>query len=77
MRAVTAAAEAIGGNAAPGTPEVFVCSDDTEARVTILNLVADIDADGVDAGPLTMARYTEPAGMLLVQLAYAQGLGPR
>jgi predicted dinucleotide-binding enzyme len=31
----------------------------------------------VDAGPLANARYTEPLGMLLVQLAYAEGLGPR
>ena len=36
-----------------------------------------IDADGVDAGPLLLARYTEPLGMLLVQLAYIQGMGAR
>ena len=57
-------------------PTIFVCGDDDAARSTILPLVAAIDADGVDAGPLASARYTEPAGMLLVQLAYAQGLGP-
>ena len=43
----------------------------------LLRLVADIDADGVDAGPLSLARYTEPLGMLLVQLAYVQGMGAR
>jgi 8-hydroxy-5-deazaflavin:NADPH oxidoreductase len=56
-------------------PGVFVCGDDAGARAVVLNLVADIDAAGVDAGPLSNARYTEPLGMLLVQLAYVQGLG--
>lgn len=58
-------------------PGVFVCGDDPNARATILRLVDDIDAEGVDAGPLTLARYTEPLGMLLVQLAYMQRMGPR
>lgn len=56
-------------------PGVFVCGDDGDARATVLGLVADIGADGVDAGPLANARYTEPLGMLLVQLAYVQGMG--
>jgi quinol monooxygenase YgiN len=56
-------------------PGVFVCGDDAEARATVLNLVTDIDAAGLDAGPLSQARYTEPLGMLLAQLAYVQGLG--
>jgi NAD(P)-dependent dehydrogenase (short-subunit alcohol dehydrogenase family) len=38
--------------------------------------LADLDLDPVDAGPLTSARYIEPAGMLAVQLAYGMGLGP-
>lgn len=37
----------------------------------------DIAADGVDAGPPSNARYTEPAGMLLVKLAYTQAMGTR
>jgi len=32
------------------------------------SLVAEIDADPVDTGPLSSARYTEPAGFLVVQL---------
>ncbi|WP_428340981.1 NADPH-dependent F420 reductase [Mycobacterium sp.] len=59
------------------TPGVFVCSDDAQARTTVLALIADIDADGIDAGPLSYARYTEPLGMLQVQLAYVQGMGAR
>ncbi len=58
-------------------PSVFVCGDDAAARALVLGLVAEIDADGVDAGPLSLARYTEPLGMLLVQLAYRQGMGAR
>jgi predicted dinucleotide-binding enzyme len=58
-------------------PSVFVCGNDPGARATILKLVSDIDADGVDAGPLSLARYTEPLGMLLVYLAYVQGFGAR
>ncbi len=58
-------------------PAVFVCGDDSDARNLVLRLVADLDADAVDAGPLTMARYAEPLGMLLVQLAYVQGMGAR
>ena len=56
---------------------MFVCGDDAKARRAVLPLIADIDADVVDAGPLSLARYTEPLGMLLVQLAYAQGMGAR
>ena len=60
-----------------GTPSVFVCGDDPEARRLVLGLVAEMGAGGVDAGPLQLARYAEPLGMLLVQLAYAQGMGAR
>ncbi|WP_116970902.1 prephenate dehydrogenase/arogenate dehydrogenase family protein [Blastomonas sp. UPD001] len=56
-------------------PGVFVCGDDADARSVVLQLVGDLGADGVDAGPLANARYTEPLGMLLVQLAYLQGMG--
>lgn len=58
-------------------PGVFVCGDHPEARTTVLNLIGDLGAVGVDAGPLYLARYTEPQGMLLVDLAYRQGFGAR
>jgi hypothetical protein len=58
-------------------PGVFVCGDDAEARQAVMNLLGDIPASSVDAGPLSLARYTEPLGMLLVQLAYVQGMGAR
>ncbi|TKC88813.1 hypothetical protein FAZ69_13810 [Trinickia terrae] len=58
-------------------PAVFVCGDDSDARAAVAGLVAEIGAEPVDAGPLALARYTEPAGMLLVQLAYVRGFGTR
>jgi 8-hydroxy-5-deazaflavin:NADPH oxidoreductase len=57
-------------------PGVFVCGDDAEARVTVVQLVADVEADAVDCGPLKLARFTEPLGMLVTNLAYVQGMGP-
>lgn len=56
---------------------VFVCGDDSDARAVVARLVSDIQAEPVDAGPLALARYAEPAGMLLVQLAYSRGFGTR
>ena len=58
-------------------PGVFVCGDDDEARAIVAILVGEIGGQAIDAGPLAMARYTEPLGMLLVQLAYARGMGAR
>jgi predicted dinucleotide-binding enzyme len=63
----------IGGNRVG----VFVCGDDGDARAVVAKLVDEIGAKPVSAGPLALARYTEPAGMLLAQLAYAQGFGAR
>lgn len=60
------------GGAKPG---VFVCGDDADARKTVLVLVEQLGAAGTEAGPLVNARYTEPLGMLLVQLAYGQAFG--
>jgi 8-hydroxy-5-deazaflavin:NADPH oxidoreductase len=57
-------------------PGVYVCGDDAEARATIAALVNDVDADAVDCGPLKLARFTEPLGMLVTNLAYVQGMGP-
>lgn len=56
---------------------VFVCSDESDARAVVARLIRDIGAEPVDAGPLVLARYAEPAAMLLVQLAYARGFGTR
>ncbi len=57
-------------------PGVFVCGDDPAARASVVQLVSDVDAGAVDAGPLKLARFTEPLGMLVTNLAYVQGMGP-
>ena len=55
----------------------FICSDDAEAKAIVWPLLAALPAEVVDAGPLENARYIEPAGFLLVRLAYGMQLGPR
>ena len=54
----------------------FICSDDPQARAVIATLVEQIGVDPVDAGPLGLARFAEPAGMLTANLAFVQGFGP-
>jgi predicted dinucleotide-binding enzyme len=54
----------------------FYCGDDAGAKAKVAGLLADLDLEPVDAGPLTSARFIEPAGMLMVQLAYGMGMGP-
>lgn len=58
-------------------PTVFVTGDDSAAKKTVAELLSECGMDVVDAGPLWTARYVEPAMMLLVALAYAQGMGGR
>jgi predicted dinucleotide-binding enzyme len=47
----------------------FYCGDDAPAKASVAALLRDLDLEPVDAGPLRCARYIEPAGMLVVQLA--------
>ncbi|NJN56789.1 MAG: NADPH-dependent F420 reductase [Leptolyngbyaceae cyanobacterium SL_5_9] len=57
------------------TPTVFYCGDDAEAKAIVADLLHETEVEPIDAGPLRNARYVEPAGMLLVQLAYVQQMG--
>jgi 8-hydroxy-5-deazaflavin:NADPH oxidoreductase len=59
------------------TAGIFVASDDAEAKRMVMLLVQDLGAEPTDAGPLSNARYIEPAAFLLVQLAYMQGFGAK
>ena len=56
---------------------VFVASDDAEAKRIVTTLVQDLGAEATDVGPLTNARYIEPACYLVVHLAYMQGFGTK
>lgn len=54
---------------------MFVCGDDPQARETVKKLSDELGFDTIDAGPLSIARYLEPAAMLWIHLAYGCGLG--
>jgi predicted dinucleotide-binding enzyme len=54
---------------------IFVCGDDADAKAAVQTLLTQLDMAPYDAGQLRNARYTEPAGFLMVQLAYALGYG--
>lgn len=60
-----------------GPPGVFLCGDDDSSCQIVANLVKDIGAEPIIVGKLVLSRYVEPANMLLVALAYANGFGPR
>ena len=53
----------------------FVAADDESARNTVLELAREIGFDGVNAGPLTNARWLETLGYLNIQLGYVVGHG--
>lgn len=56
-------------------PSVFYCGDDAEAKLIVADLLRETEVEAINAGALRNARYIEPAGMLLVQLAYVQEMG--
>jgi predicted dinucleotide-binding enzyme len=56
-------------------PDVVYCGDDAAAKATAAQLARDAGFNPVDAGALRVARYLEPFGLLIAQLAYEQGLG--
>ncbi len=51
-------------------PSLVYCGDDESAKDVAAELIRDVGFDPVDAGPLRIARYTEPFGLLVGQLAY-------
>lgn len=54
---------------------MFFCGDDPAAKDLVKRLIADLDFDPADAGPLASARYLEPLAMLYIHLAFKQGWG--
>lgn len=57
-------------------PGLVYCGDDTDAKGVAARLIRDAGFDPVDAGPLRIARYTEPFALLVAQLAYERDGGP-
>jgi predicted dinucleotide-binding enzyme len=52
------------------------CGDDQNAKRVAAGLIRDAGFDPVDSGPLRIARYTEPFGLLVGELAYGGNGGP-
>jgi predicted dinucleotide-binding enzyme len=57
-------------------PSLLYCGDDRRAKDVAARLIRDVGFEPVDAGPLRMARYTEPFTLLIAQLAYESDRGP-
>jgi predicted dinucleotide-binding enzyme len=57
-------------------PSLVYCGDDRRSKELAAGLISDVGFDPVDAGPLRIARYTEPFALLVGQLAYEGTGGP-
>lgn len=57
-------------------PSLVYCGDDAAAKEVAAGLIRDVGFEPVDAGPLRIARYTEPFALLVAQLAYEGSAGP-
>jgi predicted dinucleotide-binding enzyme len=57
-------------------PSLVYCGDDESGKGAAAELIRDVGFDPVDAGPLRIARYTEPFALLVAQLAYEREGGP-
>jgi 8-hydroxy-5-deazaflavin:NADPH oxidoreductase len=52
------------------------CGDDKRGKTVAAELIRGVGFDPIDAGPLHVARYTEPFALLVAQLAYEGDGGP-
>ena len=57
-------------------PSLVYCGDDQRGKTVAAELIRDAGFDPIDAGPLQIARYTEPFALLVAQLAYEGDGGP-
>ncbi len=57
-------------------PGLVYCGDDPSSKEIAAELIRDVGFDPVDAGPLRIARYTEPFALLVARLAYEGQEGP-
>ena len=57
-------------------PSLVYCGDEARSKKLAARLIRDVGFDPVDAGPLRIARYTEPFTLLVAQLAYEGDEGP-
>ena len=57
-------------------PSLLYSGDDAKAKKIVATLIDDVGFEPVDAGPLRMARYSEPFTLLIARLAYEGDNGP-
>ena len=57
-------------------PSLVYCGDDASSKQMAATLIRDVGFQPVDAGPLRIARYTEPFTLLIARLAYEGDEGP-
>jgi 8-hydroxy-5-deazaflavin:NADPH oxidoreductase len=55
---------------------MFVAGDDDANKPKVIDLVASLGFDVIDAGPLRNARLLEAHAMLWIELSLKRGLGP-
>jgi predicted dinucleotide-binding enzyme len=59
----------------PGTPVMFICGNDDDAKATTASLVGELGFEPVDAGDLTLARLLEPFALIWIHMALRRGFG--
>ncbi|HWC16241.1 MAG TPA: NAD(P)-binding domain-containing protein [Terriglobales bacterium] len=57
-------------------PTLVYCGDHRRSKDVAAELIRDVGFEPLDAGPLRIARYTEPFALLVAQLAYQGDGGP-
>jgi predicted dinucleotide-binding enzyme len=57
-------------------PSLVYSGDDAQAKRVAARLIRDVGFEPVDAGPLRIARYSEPFALLVARLAYEGQGGP-
>ena len=57
-------------------PSLIFSGDDEDAKAITAKLIRDVGFDPVDAGPLEVARFSEPFTLLIAKLAYEGEDGP-
>ena len=57
-------------------PSLVYCGDDVQSKEVAAELIRDVGFQPVEAGPLRIARYTEPFALRMTQLAYEGNGGP-
>ena len=57
-------------------PSLVYLGDEARSKKVVAALIREVGFDPVDAGPLRIARYTEPFTLLVAQLAYEGAKGP-